>query len=499
MSSITGHASYLSRDMQSVAALAWLDYKESVIRAEFPGGLFYKSNSSLGEKWVGPFKVDGYYELPSPAVGGPVGAVANAPSPGAVANAPSPGAVANAPSPGDRAVVYEFLGCFYHGCNTCFTDSLQMNPKTRCTMGQLRSRTLDRLEKLKRTCWRLVYIWECEFKNELLENAELSTRYDFAKQYQPLNPRDAFFGGRTENFKTFWKSKEGDDCHLKYVDICSLYPYVNATCVYPVGHPSQVFVRSELIAAGGDLNQVVSQYFGLVKCKVLAPQNVWLPVLPCRQNGKLIFTLCCECSIVESSTDCRHGEDQRSFWGTFCTPELNLALDKGYMVVDVSEVWHWSVEQQSSDLFKEYIRAFLKAKTEASGWPSHVASSEDEEAYVEEYFEKEGIRLEQSKVVKNEGLRFISKLLLNSFWGYLGMRDNLPQTKYVNSYAEILQTFTSPEVEPMDLYLVNPDVAVVCNTRNICSLQKCRQRRMYCLPHLQHPTRAPYCINIWTR
>ena len=62
---------------------------------------------------------------------------------------------------------------------------------------------------------------------------------------------------------------------------------------------------------------------------------------------------------------------------------------------------------------------------------------------------------------KNEGLRFISKLLLNSFWGYLGMKENLPKTKYVNKYSDIVKAFTSPKTIVTDLTLVGEDIAVM--------------------------------------
>jgi aryl carrier-like protein len=39
--------------------------------------------------------------------------------------------------------------------------------------------------------------------------------------------------------------------------------------------------------------------------------------------------------------------------------------------------------------------------------------------YIDDYFEKEGIRLDYEKIVKNPGLRALAKLMLNSFWGNL--------------------------------------------------------------------------------
>ena len=45
--------------------------------------------------------------------------------------------------------------------------------------------------------------------------------------------------------------------------------------------------------------------------------------------------------------------------------------------------------------------------------------------------QQEGIELNASKMVPNAGLKAVSKLMLNSFWGKFGMRDNLNQTEFV--------------------------------------------------------------------
>ncbi|KAJ8048771.1 hypothetical protein HOLleu_01220 [Holothuria leucospilota] len=55
------------------------------------------------------------------------------------------------------------------------------------------------------------------------------------KNVKPLVPREAFFGGRTNEVKLFHEVKGTEQ--IKYVDFCSLYPYTNKYCSYPVGHP----------------------------------------------------------------------------------------------------------------------------------------------------------------------------------------------------------------------------------------------------------------------
>lgn len=39
--------------------------------------------------------------------------------------------------------------------------------------------------------------------------------------------------------------------------------------------------------------------------------------------------------------------------------------------------------------------------------------------------------MDRTKIKKNPGLRSLAKLMLNSFWGKFGQRDNMPQVELV--------------------------------------------------------------------
>ena len=202
----------------------------------------------------------------------------------------------------------------------------------------------------------------------------------------------------------------------------------------------------------------VNHLWGLVKCCVLPPQTLLIPVLPTRMHGKLMFPLCRSCGKLNIEY-CRHTEEERSFWGTFCTPELKLALEHGYTVLEISEIWHW--EKRSTELFKDYIKTFLKSKTEASGWPVECDTEEAKKDYLRLFEEREGVVLESTNIEYNEGLRFISKILLNSFWGYLGMRDSLSKVEYVNSYDKLVEMFNSKTIEIQDACVVGEDLVMI--------------------------------------
>ena len=188
---------------------------------------------------------------------------------------------------------------------------------------------------------------------------------------------------------------------------------------YPVGHPT--IITEDF--------QQFDKYFGIARVKILPPRGLYHPVLPYRCGGKLKFPLCRTCAELECPS-CDHNADKRSMIGTWCTPELRLAVEKGYTIVKVYEVYHWDHwsqydrETREGGLFAPYVNTFLRFKQEASGWPDWCKTEEEKQTYVREYFVKEGVQLNPSNIKKNPGLRALAKLCLNSFWGKFGQRLN---------------------------------------------------------------------------
>ena len=201
---------------------------------------------------------------------------------------------------------------------------------------------------------------------------------------------------------------------------------MNKTCVYPKGHP-------RFISQPGHTD--ISLYFGLIQYRVLPPHDLYHPVLPYRHAGKLTFPLCTTCvqdemakPPLERSEQCDHADEQRVLPGTWCTPELHKAVELGYEIQYIYEVWQF--DQTCEGLFQEYVNTWLKIKQEASGWPSWVGDDETKrQQYIREYYEHEGIQLEYDKIEENKGLRTLAKMMLNSMWGKFGQRLNKTQVR----------------------------------------------------------------------
>ena len=130
-----------------------------------------------------------------------------------------------------------------------------------------------------------------------------------------------------------------------------------------------------------------------------------------------MFPLCKTCTDTLNQNPCTHSEQERAILGTWCHVELMKAIEKGYKVLKIHEVWHFPVH--TDELFKEYVNTFLKIKQEASGYPKECVTDEQKQHYIDEYYKHEGIRLDPEKIVYNSGLRSLAKLMLNSLWGML--------------------------------------------------------------------------------
>jgi hypothetical protein len=58
-----------------------------------------------------------------------------------------------------------------------------------------------------------------------------------------------------------------------------------------------------------------------------------------------------------------------------------------------------------------------------------------------------GIQIDLKNVELNPGLRYISKLLLNSLWGKFGQRNNLSKSRLLKSPAEYFELILSQAVD----------------------------------------------------
>jgi len=129
-----------------------------------------------------------------------------------------------------------------------------------------------------------------------------------------------------------------------------------------------------------------------------------------------------------------------------------MAVSKGYRILKIHEVYEYEVTQYDAatgegGLFVEYIDTFLKLKAEASGYPSWVRTPADEDRYVEEFRQSEGILLDKDKIEHNASKRALAKLCLNSMWGKFGENPRKTQTLLISEPRELYRFLATPGIE----------------------------------------------------
>ena len=433
---------------QSLKALQWLFYQEHLLPKQGPSANRIQHVRNGGEQSVRTstniYFVDGYEHL--------------------------------------TRTVYEFNGCLFHGCPTCYPRRDVRNYATPDrTVEELYRATLSKRMALLREGYTVVEIWECQWDRQVDTNADVQCFLASLELVPPLEPRDSFFGGRTGAVSLHAAAEEEEEEEeIRYTDITSLYPWVNKNCVYPIGHP-------QIITQPAD--QSIHSYFGIATVDILPPPGLYHPVLPVRAGGKLTFPLCAKCveqelqkPMLSRSHYCPHTDSERTLRGTWCTPELQKAIEKGYKIIKIHEVWNFQPQQCRTGLFKDYVNTWLKSKQEASGWPSWCETVEQKREYILQYQQKEGIRLDIGQIKKNTGRKATAKLMLNrylfyfsffhvvippllisfsfscSFWGKFGERPNKATSVTVRDPSHLFNLISDTTKEISMLRLCTEDV-----------------------------------------
>ncbi len=110
----------------------------------------------------------------------------------------------------------------------------------------LRRQSDNKLEVLRNAYnLKVLTIWECQWEKAKQNNPDVRAfRSNYAAPEQ-LNPRESLFGGRTNALKLYHKVTEGK--LVSYLDITLLYPFVQSSKTYPIGHPEIIQKDFELV------------------------------------------------------------------------------------------------------------------------------------------------------------------------------------------------------------------------------------------------------------
>lgn len=88
-------------------------------------------------------------------------------------------------------------------------------------MATLHEKTEKMTQMFRDAGFRVIEMWEHDFQRQKKNDEDLKSFIASHTLQDRLNPRDSFFGGRTNTLKLY---SEGN---IKYVDFTSLYPWVS--------------------------------------------------------------------------------------------------------------------------------------------------------------------------------------------------------------------------------------------------------------------------------
>jgi hypothetical protein len=164
-------------------------------------------------------------------------------------------------------------------------------------------------------------------------------------------------------------------------------------------------------------------------------------------------------------------------------------LEKNYTIISKYEVWEYDVVQydpttKTGGPFLGYINNFLKIKQECSGWPSWCVTQNDRNRHTQNYYDREGVKLEPKKIAKNPRLRFLSKIMLNSFWGKFGQKVNASQTQIISQPADLFKLMMNPAIVVDNVTILNDELLKTVNV--VVAAYTTALARLELYKHLDH-------------
>ena len=78
-------------------------------------------------------------------------------------------------------------------------------------MEQLYEETGEKVRRLENQGFNVVQMWECELVEKMEHDEEMKRYFEEHEIVDPLQPRDAFYGGRTTAAKLFYECQDGEE------------------------------------------------------------------------------------------------------------------------------------------------------------------------------------------------------------------------------------------------------------------------------------------------
>ena len=138
--------------------------------------------------------------------------------------------------------------------------------------------TQQKTQQLREQGYTVVEMWECDWTRLKDTSPDIRTFVAHLQFTEPLNPRDAFCGGRTNAVKLYHHVTPNQKIH--YIDVTSLYPWVNKTSVYPKGHPTFISQPGHSTLGSSNAKSCLHVTSTIPSCLTAMRENSFFPSVP---------------------------------------------------------------------------------------------------------------------------------------------------------------------------------------------------------------------------
>lgn len=152
-------------------------------------------------------------------------------------------------------------------------------------------------------------------------------------------------------------------------------------------------------------------------CKILSPDNTYVPTLPLRlKDGRTVSNLCRSCSEKVNIAEPRsHLNRQRGFEGLGLHPFYRKLLRVATKLKEMYEIHHFLQRRvkdpagKCGEIFAQFILALMQKKNFTSGFPCHVVTHQQKKNFGQEYDNALGV-VYQPEVSDNAGAQYAAKV-----------------------------------------------------------------------------------------
>lgn len=308
-------------------------------------------------------------------------------------------------------------------------------------------------------------MFECtwqEFKRKnkvILNEFWISSKLDPKRPLSRLVPRCAIRSGFNELYQLQCEATENKAIY--YFDCNSLYSYIARDMNFPIGE-YQVILENDLKQ---HLKIENNKFFykdedcscDIAHVSVLAPRDMYAPFLSYRFGEQSFNSLCFKCVQTKNTNTCRHKcPYKRRFTSTYTVIELEKALELGYVILYVYELYHYS---RKAPVLSNFIKVISSLKLKSTDLFQNVAFCDRQQVCdslnVKMKFDDPSLTLTPQNVEPNESQKQYLKNLLNGLFGRFALHTNYSLREFVKSQAQLDSILAKRENELLDFFPVS--------------------------------------------